>query len=246
MKCRRSWKHAGGRARNLPVTRSRVCRGRSRRCLSIGSTNISPRRKRRCSAGSGISATVRSTIRAGVSAPKAKEYSPSRSDRCSRWRAGAPVSTAGRNYRRRLFEGRVSSWIYLMRRLREIDAPKNRHHQKTADEAERRHEIKVIAPTLIEQQAEEIARQTSAEILEGIDQPRGETSHARAANVHRRRRSEQGMGRVRRERNQDEKKDGGIGGSKLGRGQNNDDLEKVETRRNGREASGKNKVGDIT
>ena len=54
------------------------------------------------------------------------------------------------------------------------------------------------------------------------------------------------MGRVRRERNQDEKKDGGIGGSKLGRGQNNDDLEKVETRRNRRAASVKNKVGDIT
>src|SRR5436190_636648 len=115
-----------------------------------------------------------------------------------------------------------------MRRLRQIDAAQDRHHQRAADESKRRHEIKVVAPTFIEQEAEEISGQASSEVLEGVDQAGSKSGHARAADVHRGGGPEERVGRVRRERNQDQKKDGGVGGSELGGGQNNDGLDEIK------------------
>lgn len=63
-------------------------------------------------------------------------------------------------------------WVkFLPGRLGERDLSDDGDHEQTADDSKRRHEVKIAAPTFIEQQSEKISGETAAEILEGIDQP---------------------------------------------------------------------------
>ena len=71
---------------------------------------------------------------------------------------------------------------------------------------------------------------TSPEILERVDQAGGEAGHLRPANIHRRRRSQNGMGRVCREGNENEKEDGGVHRMKLSGGQDDNRFEEIESR----------------
>src|SRR6476620_11384193 len=153
---------------------------------------------------------------------------------------------ADQDYRPLRFGGRVNSWICLVRRLREGNAAHDRNHQQPADYSERGHEIKIAAPTFVEQQPEKISRQTSAEILEGIDQARGEPGHLRTADIHRLGGAEDRVRRVGGERNQNEENDRGIGRAEL-RGKKNDRrLEKIKTRCDGRATSVEHFVRHVT
>ncbi len=58
-------------------------------------------------------------------------------------------------------------------------------HQNPANQAERRHEIEIVSPALIEQLTKEIARQAASEVLEGIDYTQGESCHFATADIHR-------------------------------------------------------------
>src|SRR5438067_3060228 len=68
--------------------------------------------------------------------------------------------------------------------FRQADTPKNRQHQHSPNQSERRHEIKIIAPASIEERAQKITRQTPAEILKRIDHTGSKPGHFCSANIH--------------------------------------------------------------
>ena len=72
--------------------------------------------------------------------------------------------------------------LMRLRRLRHF--PKNRQHQHTADKSKWRHEVKIVAQTLVEEFAQIVARQAAAKILERIDDSQRKSGHASAANIH--------------------------------------------------------------
>src|SRR5262249_18427996 len=115
-----------------------------------------------------------------------------------------------------------------------------------ANDPEGRHEIEVTPPTSIEQRAEDEPGQTATEVLKRINHARGKAGHLRAANVHRRCRPQNRMGRVRSEQDENEKKHRRVNALKL-RGEKNDDgFEKIKTGRDRRSPSLKNQIGNVT
>src|SRR4051812_21339912 len=104
---------------------------------------------------------------AGEPGPKAKASSPNRSARCLRWLVGGPGWMAGPSYRPRLFgdRGNNCSWRYRDRPISgdglgllcQIHTPEDREHEDAANDSEGRHEIKVIAPALVEKRSQKIA-----------------------------------------------------------------------------------------
>ena len=132
----------------------------------------------------------------------------------------------------------------LPRGFCERNAAQDRHHQETTNYSKRGHEIEIVFPALVEKRSEEVASQTSAEILEGIDYARSEAGHFCAADVHGGRRSEDGMSRVGGKRDENEKKDRCVHAMKLCCGENDERFEKIKTGRQGRAATLKNFVGN--
>src|SRR6266446_6635034 len=95
--------------------------------------------------------------------------------------------------------------VLMVGRLGPGDFPKNRQHQKSANQSKRRHEVEIISEALVEQFPKEMSGEEAAEVLKGIDHSQGKSPHAAPADVHRGCRAENGMGRVGGKGNEHEK-----------------------------------------